>query len=95
MSKKDKLTAKFFEIPPSKSLTWKELEAFLKFFGFDSFNSKKGSSKVKFYNKEYDLFVSLHRPHPENTLLRYMVDEAREIVIRKLELEKLKNEKAE
>jgi hypothetical protein len=71
MSKKDKLLKKFLEIPPKKNLTFNELEVLLISCGFSKIDG--AGSAVKFYNKDKDLFINLHRLHPSNILKVYLV----------------------
>lgn len=90
MSKKDKLEEKFFKNPINKTLEWSELVKLLNQHGFEAFPARGGSSKVKFYNKEFDIFVSFHKPHPGNILKEYVVKETREIISTKNALKALK-----
>ena len=71
MSKKDKLLTKFLEIPPRKDLTFKELSTLLISLGFEKIEG--AGSAVKFYNKEKDLLINLHKPHPSDILKVYLV----------------------
>ena len=71
MSKKDKLLIKFLEIPQRKDLTFKELNTLLISLGFEKIES--AGSAVKFYNKEKDLLINLHKPHPSDILKVYLV----------------------
>lgn len=71
MSKKDKLIAKFLQTPPRKDLTFKELASLLGILGF--LKIEGAGSAVKFYNKEKDLLINLHKPHPSDILKVYIV----------------------
>ncbi|MCT7908529.1 type II toxin-antitoxin system HicA family toxin [Arcobacter lacus] len=71
MSKKDKLLIKFLEIPQRKDLTFKELNTLLISLGFEKIEG--AGSAVKFYNKEKDLLINLHKPHPSDILKVYLV----------------------
>jgi len=71
MSKKDKLLLKFLEIPPRKDLTFKELSSLLISLGFEKIEGS--GSAVKFYNKEKDLLINLHKPHPSDILKVYII----------------------
>lgn len=88
MSKKEKLEKKFFSNPIIKTLEWNELTALLKHHGFEAFSAPGGSSKVKFFNEEFNLFVSFHKPHPGNLLKEYVIKETRQLINNKKELEK-------
>ena len=71
MSKKDKLLAMFLEIPPKTDLTFKELNTLLISLGFIQIDG--AGSAVKFYHKEKDLLINLHKPHPSDILKVYIV----------------------
>ncbi|RBQ30468.1 hexulose-6-phosphate synthase [Arcobacter sp. FW59] len=71
MSKKDKLLVKFLENPAKKDLTFKELNTLLISLGFEKIEGS--GSAVKFYNKEKDLLINLHKPHPSDILKVYLV----------------------
>lgn len=71
MSKKSKLLEKFLEIPPKKDLTFEELETLLLSCGYVKFEGK--GSAVKFYHKEQDNLINLHKPHPSNILKVYLI----------------------
>ncbi|MBU1659510.1 type II toxin-antitoxin system HicA family toxin [bacterium] len=71
MSKKDKLLKKFLEVPPKKDLTFNELETLLLSCGFSKIDG--AGSAVKFYNKERDVLINLHKPHPSPILKVYLV----------------------
>ena len=71
MSKKDKLLKKFLQNPPLRDLTFQELETLLKSCGFTKIDGV--GSAVKFYHKEMDLLINLHKPHPSNILKVYII----------------------
>ena len=71
MSKQNKLISKFLEIPPKKDLTFKELSSLLLSLNFEKI--ERVGSAVKFYNKEKDLLINLHKPHPSDILKVYLV----------------------
>jgi predicted RNA binding protein YcfA (HicA-like mRNA interferase family) len=71
MSKKDKPIERFMSIPAKKDITFDELSSFLVKLGFDKIEGD--GSAVKFYHKEKDLLINLHRPHPGNILKVYLV----------------------
>ena len=71
MSKKDKLLIKFLENPPRKDLTFKELSTLLLSLNFEKIEG--AGSAVKFYNKEKDLLINLHKPHPSDILKVYLI----------------------
>lgn len=69
MARKEKLLEKLTN--QSSSMTWDELVTLMNHHGFELRNGKRGSTR-KFYNKERDLIVRLHEPHPSNTLKPYV-----------------------
>lgn len=71
MSKKDKLLTKFMEIPPKKNLTWNDLVTLMLALGFEQIEGD--GSRVKFFHKNKDIMINLHKPHPDNTLKTYVV----------------------
>ena len=71
MSKKDKLLQKFLQIPPKKDLTFKELETILSSCSFVKIEG--AGSAVKFYHKEKDILINLHKPHPSDILKVYLI----------------------
>lgn len=71
MSKKDKLLIKILENPPRRDLTFKELSTLLLSLNFEKIEG--AGSAVKFYNKEKDLLINLHKPHPSDILKVYLV----------------------
>ena len=71
MSKKDKLLTKFLEVPPRKNLTFNKLATLLGSCGF--INLEGSGSAVKFYHKEKDILINLHKPHPSNMLKIYLI----------------------
>jgi len=71
MSKKDKLLNRFLETPLKKNLTFNELETLLLSCGFSKIDG--AGSAVKFYHKDKDLLINLHKPHPSNILKVYII----------------------
>jgi len=71
MSKKDKLLQKFLQTPVKKDLTFKELETILSSCGFEKIEG--AGSAVKFYHKEKDILINLHKPHPSDILKVYLI----------------------
>jgi predicted RNA binding protein YcfA (HicA-like mRNA interferase family) len=81
MSRKEKLLAKFMKVPPKRDLTFEELETLLLAYGCVKVECR--GSAVKFYHKEKDILINLHKPHPGNILKVYLV---RQIQIKLKEL---------
>ena len=71
MSKKSKLLKKFLEIPPKRDLTFQELDSLLTSCGYIKIEGS--GSAVKFYDKDSDNLINLHKPHPGNILKVYLV----------------------
>jgi len=71
MSKKDKLLKKFLKLPLVKDLTFNELEILLCSCGFYKLDG--AGSAVKFYHKEKDILINIHKPHPSNILKVYII----------------------
>lgn len=71
MSKKDKLLKKFLEVPPKKDLTFGELDSLLLSCGYSKIEGK--GSAVKFYHRDKDSLINLHKPHPSNVLKVYLI----------------------
>lgn len=73
MSKKDKLIALFSERPTRKDVTWNDLESLLSKLDFEKIKDKGG--RVAFMKKDKpETLIAIHRPHPENTLKRYVIE---------------------
>lgn len=74
MSKFDKLLARFLLKP--KDFSYNELRKLLKNFGYDEFQKGKPSgSRVCFVHKESKHILQLHKPHPENILKQYQIEQ--------------------
>ena len=74
MSKFDKLLARFLLKP--KDFSYNELRKLLKKFGYDEFQKGKISgSRVCFVHKESKHILQLHKPHPENILKQYQIEQ--------------------
>ncbi len=76
MSKKDKLLKKFLQTPIKRDLTFSELATLLFSCGFVKVEGS--GSAVKFYHKERDLLINLHKPHPSDILKVYIIKQIRE-----------------
>ena len=76
MSKKEKLLKRFLHIPIKKDLTFSELETLLLTFGYIKLEGS--GSAVKFFNKEKNSLINLHKPHPNDILKVYLVKQIQE-----------------
>lgn len=80
MSKKAKLIQKLTSEP--KGFTWAEATSLMRACGFILLNARGGGSGRMFRHEVTGQKVRLHEPHPQNTLLPYMV----ELLIEALEI---------
>ena len=80
MTKRQKLSQKIYQNP--RDLTWEELLSFLKQKGYNELKTKgkTSGSRVKFVNDKKEI-ISLHKPHPNNIVKRYVI----KLAIEKLE----------
>ena len=76
MSRKDKLLKKFLHTPIKKDLTFSELETLLEAYGYVKLEGN--GSAVKFFNKEKNSLINLHKPHPSDILKIYLVKQIQE-----------------
>lgn len=73
MSKKEKLIAKLLRRP--SDFTWNELTSLLKSLGYSEVNTgKTGGSRRRFIQSNAAP-ITLHKPHPQNTLKKYAIDQ--------------------
>lgn len=72
VSKKQKLLFKLRSRP--KDMTWDEAKTLLSKCGFEDVSSGGGAGRM-FVHAKTRIKLRLHEPHPNNTLLPYMVKE--------------------
>jgi hypothetical protein len=73
MSRREKLIARLKQKP--KDFTWYELIALLKALGYNpSKTGKTGGSRRRFIHPTAPP-ISLHKPHPDNVIKRYIIDD--------------------
>jgi predicted RNA binding protein YcfA (HicA-like mRNA interferase family) len=78
MSRKEKLISKFQQRP--KNFTWDELTSLLKYMGYREIKAgKTGGSRRRFVH-DSAATITLHKPHPQNILKRYAVDQVLDIL---------------
>lgn len=71
MSKRDKLKARFSSQP--RDFTWSELVRLLTSIGYVLDNKGGASgSRVEFWGEGLPI-ISMHKPHPDNTLKHYQM----------------------
>lgn len=73
MSRKEKLIIKLQQRPID--FTWDELTRLLKYFEYREIRvGKTGGSRRRFVHLKAAT-ITLHKPHPQNTLKRYAIDQ--------------------
>ena len=78
MTRKEKLIQRFQQRP--KDFTWDELAVLLKSLGHREIKvGRTGGSRRRFVH-EKAVTITLHKPHPQNVLKRYAVDQILEIL---------------
>ena len=61
-----------------KDLTWDELVAILKYYGYNELPAgKTGGSRRKFAD-DNNIIISLHKPHPQPIVKSYVIDQVLE-----------------
>lgn len=71
MSKRDKLIVKL--VSRCKTFTWDEAVTLMGKCDFKLIS--KGGSRRKFFHNETEYLVSIHQPHPQNTLKQYQIQD--------------------
>ncbi len=78
MGKKEKLIARLQKRP--KDFTWNELNSLLKSLGYTEVKTgKTGGSRRRFVHQTAPP-ITLHKPHPQNILKRYAIDQIIDIL---------------
>ncbi|PPD20584.1 MAG: HicA protein [Methylomonas sp.] len=67
MSQKEKLLAQFTNTPNPK---WDDVSSLMKQLGYKQIAGS--GSRVKFINPGKNSVITLHKPHPENTIKTYI-----------------------
>lgn len=78
MAKPDKLLTKLQRKPAPSDFTWRELTSVLQSLGCVVLSGK--GSRRKFHHPPTNLILSLHEPHPNPEIKRYMINEALEFI---------------
>ena len=74
MSKDDKLIKRLLSKP--KDFTYNELRKLLTHLGYEESQSGKTSgSRVAFIHKDSKHIIRLHKPHPNNELKQYQIEQ--------------------
>lgn len=71
MTRLQKLQEKILRNPTPSDITWEEIKKFLEGLGFEM-KVNKGSRR-KFYNKQKNVLLSCHEPHPQSIVKRSTV----------------------
>ncbi len=80
MSRKDKLLARLQQRP--KDFTWSELGALLGSLGYKQAKpGRTGGSRRRFVHPRFAT-ITLHKPHPKNTLKQYVIEDILEFLER-------------
>ncbi len=65
-----------------RDFAWEELVSLLIILGFEEASTgKTGGSRRRFIN-EIEVIITLHKPHPQNILKRYQIEQIIEILRR-------------
>ena len=76
MSKINKLMLRLKSKP--KDFTWEELVGLLTKLGFTELQGN--GSRVKFYRRDIDRVIHMHKPHPAKIIKRYVLNEVVEVL---------------
>jgi len=80
MSRKKKLLTRLQKRP--KDFTWDELTSLLKSLGYrESKTGKTGGSRRRFLHESAPT-ITLHKPHPQNALKRYTIDQIVDLLLK-------------
>ncbi len=78
MSRKEKLILRFQQHP--KDFTWDELTSLLKSIGYREVRTgRAGGSRRRFVHSSAAT-ITLHKPHPQNFLKRYAIDQVLDVL---------------
>lgn len=81
MSKKEKLILRLQSLP--KDFTYDEMVSLLAYMGYQEFSSGRTSgSAVRFMNPNSSNMIKFHKPHPESTLKKYVLEQVIEVLER-------------
>ena len=73
MSRKEKLISRLHQRP--KDFTWDELTSLLKYLGYrEAKKGRTGGSRRRIVHPSAAI-ITLHKPHPQNVLKRYAIDQ--------------------
>lgn len=77
VTREEKLRRRFFSKPPPKDFSWANLVRLLGSYGYSQMEG--AGSRIKFINDcpEHRPMISLHKRHPDSTLLEYQIIQVR------------------
>ncbi|MGR3177249.1 MAG: type II toxin-antitoxin system HicA family toxin [Candidatus Anammoxibacter sp.] len=78
MSRREKLITKFQECP--KDFTWDELTCLLKSIGYREVKTGKAGGSRRRFVHPFAATITLHKPHPQNFLKRYAIDQVFDVL---------------
>jgi len=82
MSKREKLLRRFLQKP--RDFTYNELLTLLNGFGYHELSvGKTSGSRAAFINEQSSHIIRLHKPHPNNILKNYQIEQIIEELKRK------------
>jgi predicted RNA binding protein YcfA (HicA-like mRNA interferase family) len=73
MTRKDKLIKRLLSKP--KDFTWNELASLLARLGFEEVKTGKTSGSRRRFVDANGMVITLHKPHPHNTLKQYQLEQ--------------------
>jgi predicted RNA binding protein YcfA (HicA-like mRNA interferase family) len=73
MTRKDKLIKRLLSKP--KDFTWNELTSLLAGLGFEEVKTGKTSGSRRRFVNPNAMVITLHKPHPHNTLKQYQLEQ--------------------
>ena len=80
MSRREKLISRFLLCP--KDFTWDELTNLLKYLGYREVKQGKTSGSRRRFLHNTAATITLHKPHPQNVLKRYVMNQLLELLIK-------------
>ncbi|MDJ0583151.1 type II toxin-antitoxin system HicA family toxin [Crocosphaera sp.] len=73
MTRKEKLIKRLLTRP--KDFTWNEMRKLLAALGFEEVKTGKTSGSRRRFINSSGIIISLHKPHPNNTLKMYQIEQ--------------------
>ncbi|EAZ90648.1 type II toxin-antitoxin system HicA family toxin [Crocosphaera chwakensis] len=73
MTRKEKLIKRLWTRP--KDFTWEEMRKLLAALGFEEVKTGKTSGSRRRFVNSSGVIISLHKPHPQNILKMYQIEQ--------------------